>query len=135
MLNYSISVKLLIKLYLGFLSLTGGCTGSSESTLVKMTHCWKSRVTVQIQCIVLQVGYMAAQIVDEGETAVLRTGRIHKDYEGKSYIYALGRYLGGIAVQQGVTLILSIKASSEFLEMPIVTERFKHLFNMVRIDR
>ena len=27
-----------------FLSLKGGCTGSSESILVKMTHCWKSYV-------------------------------------------------------------------------------------------
>ena len=42
------SVKLLIELNLVFLSLTGGCTGSSESTLVKMAHCWESHVTVQI---------------------------------------------------------------------------------------
>ena len=42
------SVKLLIELNLVFLGLTGGCTGSSESTLVKMAHCWKSHVTVQI---------------------------------------------------------------------------------------
>ena len=42
------SVKLLIELNLVFLSLTGGCTGSSESTLVKMAHCWKSHVTVKI---------------------------------------------------------------------------------------
>ena len=44
------SVKLLIELNLVFLlvNLTGGCTGSSESTLVKMAHCWKSHVTVQI---------------------------------------------------------------------------------------
>ena len=47
-LNCYISVKLLIELNLVFLSLTGGCTGSSESTLVKMAHCWKSHVTVQI---------------------------------------------------------------------------------------
>ena len=47
-LNYYMSVKLLIELNLVFLSLTGGCTGSSESTLVKMTHCWESHVTVQI---------------------------------------------------------------------------------------
>ena len=26
---------------LEFLSLKGGCTGSSESTLVKMPHCWR----------------------------------------------------------------------------------------------
>ena len=30
-----------------FLSLKGGCTGSSESTLVKTPHCWKSHVTAQ----------------------------------------------------------------------------------------
>ena len=41
------SAKLLIELNLVFLSLTGGCTDSSESTLVKMAHCWKSHVTVQ----------------------------------------------------------------------------------------
>ena len=40
------SVKLLIKLNLVFQSLTGGCTGSFESTLVKMAHCWKSHVMV-----------------------------------------------------------------------------------------
>ena len=31
-----------------FLSLKGGYTGSSESTLVKMQHCWKSHVTTQM---------------------------------------------------------------------------------------
>ena len=42
------SFKLLIELILVFQCLTGGCTGSFESTLVKMAHCWKSHVTVQI---------------------------------------------------------------------------------------
>ena len=37
-------VKLLTGHDLEFLSLKGGCTGSSESTLVKMTHCWKFHV-------------------------------------------------------------------------------------------
>ena len=46
------SVKLLIKLNLEFLSLTEGCTGSSESTLVKMAHCWKSHVAGHIFCII-----------------------------------------------------------------------------------
>ena len=35
-------VKLLTEHYLEFLSLRGGCTGSSESTLVKIPNCWKS---------------------------------------------------------------------------------------------
>ena len=41
------SVKLLTEHHLEFLSLKGGCTGSSESALVKMPHCWKSCVTAQ----------------------------------------------------------------------------------------
>ena len=45
------SVKLLTGHHLEFLSLKGGCTGSSESTLVKMPHCWKSRVAAQITFI------------------------------------------------------------------------------------
>ena len=38
------SVKLLTEHHLEFLNLKGGCTGLSESTLIKMPHCWKSRV-------------------------------------------------------------------------------------------
>ena len=39
------TVQLLSKQHLEFLSLAGGCTGLSESTFVKMPHCWKSHVT------------------------------------------------------------------------------------------
>ena len=41
-------VKLLIENHLEFLSLKGGCRGSSESTLVKMSNCWKSHVAAHI---------------------------------------------------------------------------------------
>ena len=41
-------VKLLTEHYLEFLSLKGGCTGSSESPLVKMPHCWKSHAAAQV---------------------------------------------------------------------------------------
>ena len=46
--DYFISVKLLTEHNLEFLSLKGGCTGSSESTFVKMPHCWKSHATAQL---------------------------------------------------------------------------------------
>ena len=52
-------VKLLTELHLEFLSLKGGCTSSSESTLVKMTHCWKSHVAAQL----LRVGEMGLYFV------------------------------------------------------------------------
>ena len=42
------TVKLLTEHLLQFLNLKGGCTGSSESTLVKMPHCWKSHVAAYI---------------------------------------------------------------------------------------
>ena len=41
-------VKLLTKHHLEFLSLKGGCRGSSESTHVKMPHGWKSHALAQI---------------------------------------------------------------------------------------
>ena len=57
--------------HLHFLGLKGGCTGSSGSTLVKMPHCWKSRVTAQFlfqarpttfnRGILANVGFLAAQ--------------------------------------------------------------------------
>ena len=48
-------VKLLTEHHLEFLSLKGGCRGSSKSTLVKMSNCWKSHATAQILIIILQV--------------------------------------------------------------------------------
>ena len=42
------SVKLLTEHHSEFLSLKGGCTGSSESTFVKMKHCWKSHAATQM---------------------------------------------------------------------------------------
>ena len=41
------SVMLLTVPNLEFLSLKGGCPGSSESSHVKMPHCWKSHVIAQ----------------------------------------------------------------------------------------
>ena len=42
------SVKLPTEQHLEFLSLKGGCSGSSESTHFKMPHCWKSYVVAQL---------------------------------------------------------------------------------------
>ena len=42
------NIKLLTEHHLEFLSLKRGCTGLSESTFVKMPHCWKSHVTAHI---------------------------------------------------------------------------------------
>ena len=44
-------VKLLTERHLEFLSLKEGCTGSSESTLVKMSNCWKSHALAHLECV------------------------------------------------------------------------------------
>ena len=41
-------VKQLTEHHLEFLSLEGGCTSSSESTLVKMSNCWKSHAAAHL---------------------------------------------------------------------------------------
>ena len=41
-------VKLQTEHHLEFLRLKGGYRGSSESTLVKMSKCWKSHASAQI---------------------------------------------------------------------------------------
>ena len=48
-------VKLLPEHHLEFLSLKGGCRGSSESTLVKMSNCWKSHAAARNIYIVREV--------------------------------------------------------------------------------
>ena len=48
------SVTQLAENNLEFISLKGGCTGSSESTHVNIPHCWKSHVAahmlLSVQC-------------------------------------------------------------------------------------
>ena len=50
-LEYSLSVQLPTEHHFECLSLTGGCTGCSESTRVKMPHSWKSHVAAQMYFI------------------------------------------------------------------------------------
>ena len=52
-LEFSTRIMLLTEHHLEFLSLKGGCTGSSEFTLAKMTHCWKSYVAAQIKILMV----------------------------------------------------------------------------------
>ena len=49
------TVNLLTEHHLEFLSLKEGCTCSSESTLVKMPHYWKSHVGAQLCWIELKL--------------------------------------------------------------------------------
>ena len=57
------TVKLLTKQHLEFLSLKGGCTGSSESIHVKMPHCWKSHVAAHMSVYLEQwLSYLVIRV-------------------------------------------------------------------------
>ena len=58
-------VKVLTEHNLEFLSLKGGCTGLSESTLVKMPLCWKSQV-MAYTCIYFSVEVTTTARVPRG---------------------------------------------------------------------
>ena len=47
------TVKLLTEHHLDFLCLKGGYTGSSQSTLVKIPHCWKSHVATHLMFLLV----------------------------------------------------------------------------------
>ena len=54
-------VKLLTERHLKFQSIIGGCTGSHESTLVKMPHCWKSHVSAHLSsCLSLGLPHIGS---------------------------------------------------------------------------
>ena len=63
-------VKLLTEHHLKFLSLKGGCTGSSESTHVKMPHCWKSHALAHF--LLLSCYCVVPQIATVGKAWVYR---------------------------------------------------------------
>ena len=54
-LEYFMRVKLLTEHIFEILSFKGGCSGSSESTLVKILHCWKSHVAAYICSVAVWV--------------------------------------------------------------------------------
>ena len=49
-LEYLMIGKILTEHHLEFLSLKGSCRGSSKSTLVKMSNCWKSHAAAHFVC-------------------------------------------------------------------------------------
>ena len=58
------TLKLLTEHHLEFLSLKGGFTGSSESALVTMPHCWKSHVMAHNMIWVLNEMVLSSTHID-----------------------------------------------------------------------
>ena len=74
------SVKLLTEHHLEYLGLKGGCRGSSESTLVKMTHCLKSHDTAHLCYINFQIFYSQTQFRHSRTSDIYRNTHIVMAY-------------------------------------------------------
>ena len=69
------TVKLLTEQHLEFLSLRGGCKGSSESIHVKMPYCWKSHVTAHICLTIAALKHEKVRLVACGRVhTIVATG-------------------------------------------------------------
>ena len=55
-------VKLLTEHHLKFLSIRGGCRGSSESTHIKIPHCWKVHALAQTICLLPSYHFDIAKV-------------------------------------------------------------------------
>ena len=67
------TVKLLTEHNLELLSLTGGCTGLSESTLLKLPHCWKSRFAANITVYFIKGTKVSRARVEEAFNSDIQT--------------------------------------------------------------
>ena len=56
------TLKLLTEHHLECLSLKAGCTGSSESTLVKLPHCWKSHAMAHLSLRLLLCLFLSGRL-------------------------------------------------------------------------
>ena len=68
------NIKLLTEHHLGFVSLKGGYTGSSESIHIKIPHYWKLHVTAQLYFLLWRL--FLSYFVDPGE--MLRNAVVHQ---------------------------------------------------------
>ena len=84
------SVKLLTEHHLEYLSLKEGCTGPSESMLVKMPHCWKSHVTAQLFSLFCRSSFQGIRLSclslkGDFKEHVEKHGRIQKNRQGGEF--------------------------------------------------
>ena len=80
-------------------------------------------------CFLLKVGFIVAHLVDKGATAVIRAGRVHKDFEGRKIISLLGQSVGYLAIMKGAKVLLSVFGSSG---PPKQKPQYKRISNLVK---
>ena len=60
-------INLLTEHHMEFLSLKGGCTGSSESTLFKMSNCWNSHAAAHFEFLQTKEIIAVAPVISQAD--------------------------------------------------------------------
>ena len=85
------SDMLLTEHHLEFLSLAGGCTGSCESTLVKMSHCWKSHAVAHLFCYCFITGQFGSPGIHVGALVTFLLSTISSIIDSVGDYYACAK--------------------------------------------
>ena len=117
-------VKLLTEHHLEFLSLKGGCRGSSESTHVKMPHCWKCHAKAHIYsylepCVLMAVG------TEGGPTMEIKKEEDQEMSEVKKE--DVDQATDGEGVEGATTPSLKVMVEEELLELQQENRRLHNL--------
>ena len=92
------TVKLLTEHLLKCLSLKGGCTDSSESTLVKMPHCWKSYVAAYIHSPGTGHGFIIKLKLSRHHSKDMKCiSRMNRSNLKDGAVFGILKYIGTIA--------------------------------------
>ena len=120
-------VKLLTEQHLGFLSLKGGCKGSSESTIVKMSNCWKSYAAAQLFVTAPKIVSTRLQSMVHHRiyplfifdlTLVLHKINTHVTYASAKLEVAMSNSLGGDIFTRKYILLPWHKGHMKFCPVP-----------------
>ena len=119
-------VELLTEHHLEFLSLKGGCRGSSESVLVKMSNCWKSHATAQFT-----LGNVKAPMVTRTNWWWLISALVLAENggKGKKNLYLLtyrGSYMSAHVL---LNLLNELGKREKMRGLPSILSLFRNEFN------
>ena len=98
MLEYSITLRPLTEHHLQFLCLKEGCTGSSQSTLVKIPHCWKLYVAAHVVFINIKIQAKVGSVLHRTAGNYICTGYNFNPFKPNelSYLHLLDETISNI---------------------------------------
>ena len=108
-------VRLLTEHHLDFLSFKGDCRGSSESTHVKMPHCWKSHFMAHFLLQLQGKDQESSQLpVEQSETVEEQKEEVSLSYKSLGILFTSVQKSPVVSLIQGLPSIMNFKSPLDF---------------------